>query len=350
MFRSALNYGVRYKDEAMQVEVIMVQQNQEVICHGMLKPLLTVAIHLCPFKRFTTRRRIRRSCSSHLVGLLTTRYQAMSSVSGMPTIFVIDIQNLYIGCLRRSFFVTKSLTSAGSFDDAHVTVAALFYAVYSANAVTVARIIGATVVTVPTCAFLLQSSPDKGHGHHDPEHEGRGHQDHAEDDATSTDGDDSESEGDEKAETQSSDETSGSDEEKGKSDEEEGKSDEEEGTSDEASKSDESSGEEEEQQNTPDTSDDEEPENETQIKGGGGDVEGVQFKGATKHGKAGDTRKSYPDPKGGNKKRIESDYGIKQAEDPEGQTTVDGKTRDKVSPRVASRQERCLCWYALTII
>lgn len=184
-----------------------------------------------------------------------------------------------------------------------------------ANAVTVDRMIGAVVVTVPTCAYLLQPSPDKGHGHHDPEHEGRGHQDYAdaEDDATSEDGDDSGTEGDEKAaETQSSDDTSGSEEKEDMSDD--------------------SSGEGEEEQDTPDTSDDEEPQNETHLNDGGGDVEGVQFKGATKHGAVGDTRKSYPDAKGGNKKRIESDYGIKQAEDPEGQTTVDGKVRDKVSP------------------
>lgn len=198
--------------------------------------------------------------------------------------------------------------------------------------------IGAVVVTVPTCAYLLQPSPDKGHEHHDPEHEGRGHQKHAdaEDDSPTEDGDDNGSESDEKAEddekaeTESSDDTSGFEEKEDKSDE--------------------SSGEGEEQQNTPDTSDDEEPENETQLKDGGGDVEGVQFKGATKHGAVGDTRKSYPDAKGGNKKRIESDYGKKQAEDPEGQTTVDGKVRDKVSPWSTSRHTICRYVYVLTVI
>ena len=190
------------------------------------------------------------------------------------------------------------------------------------------RLIGAIAVTVPSCAFLLQPGPDKGHEHHDPEHEGRGHQEHVEDDATSEESDDSKTEGDEKDETQSSDDTSGSDEEEGKSDE--------------------SSGKEEEQQTTPDTSDDEEPEDETQLKDGGGDVEGLRGKGATKDGKPGDTRKSYPDPKGGNKKRIESDYGIKQAEDPEGVTRKDGKVRDNVSPRVEYRQGRCY-WSMLTI-
>lgn len=177
------------------------------------------------------------------------------------------------------------------------------------------RLISAIVVTVPTCALLLQPNPDKGHEHHDPEHEGRGHQAHVDDDEASEDGDDSQHEADEnggeKDETQSSDDESGSEKEEGKSDE--------------------SRGEGEEQQDTPDTSEDEEPENETQLKDGGGEVEGVQFKGATKEGSPGDTRKSYPDAKGGNKKRIESDYGKKQAEDPEGQTTVDGKIRDKVS-------------------
>lgn len=186
------------------------------------------------------------------------------------------------------------------------------------------RLIGAIAVTVPSCAFLLQPGPDKGHGHHDSEHEGKSHE---EGDATPEDGDDSEAEGEEKDETQSSDDTSGSDEDEGKSEE--------------------SSGEGEEQQNTPDTSDDEEGENETQLKDGGGDVEGVRGKGATKEGKPGDTRKSYPDAKGGNKKRIESDYGKKQAEDPEGVISEDGKVRDKVRPRLASRQERYR-WYVLT--
>ncbi|MCJ1305299.1 hypothetical protein MMC08_008113 [Hypocenomyce scalaris] len=175
------------------------------------------------------------------------------------------------------------------------------------------RLIGAIAVTVPSCAYLLQPNPDKGHGHDDPEHEGRGHQGHVEHEETSEGGDDSEQGGDAKDETQSGDDTSKSDKEEGKSDD-----------------SDSEGG---EQQDTPETSDDEEPKKEIQEKDGGGDVEGVRGKGATKEGKPGNTRKSFPDAKGGNKKRIESDYGKKQGHDPEGETREeDGNIRDKPAP------------------
>lgn len=50
----------------------------------------------------------------------------------------------------------------------------------------------------------------------------------------------------------------------------------------------------------------------------GENIEGVQFKGATsggtRDGEQGDTRKHIPDAKGGSKKRIESDYGMRQGE------------------------------------
>lgn len=39
------------------------------------------------------------------------------------------------------------------------------------------------------------------------------------------------------------------------------------------------------------------------------DQKDAQFKGPTKDGPAGDHRTSYPDSKGGQKRRIESDYG-----------------------------------------
>ena len=60
-------------------------------------------------------------------------------------------------------------------------------------------------------------------------------------------------------------------------------------------------------------------------------MEGVQFKGATKDGAAGDTRKHIPDAKGGNKKRIESDYGVRQgAADDEPMRDAEGSPKDKV--------------------
>lgn len=107
------------------------------------------------------------------------------------------------------------------------------------------------------------------------------------------------------------------------------KSDEEEGADSE--KSEDSDGGEGEQQDTPDTSDDESSKNEAHETGPGGDVEGVQFKGATKDGATGDTRKHIPDAKGGNKKRIESDAGMRQGvADDEPERDAEGSNKDKV--------------------
>ncbi|KAI9698792.1 MAG: hypothetical protein M1836_003902 [Candelina mexicana] len=182
-------------------------------------------------------------------------------------------------------------------------------------------IIGSIAVTLPTCAYLLQPSSDKGHAH-------EGHEDHKE--LTK----EPEGEGEEGAEEQStedSQEETGAEEggtEIGTSDTEseqaESKHDPEPGSTDdpmskdsseEEDKSDESEDHEEKKQGIaePYKGDDEPHEVES-----GGNVEGVQFKGATsggtKEGKneQGDTRKHIPDAKGGAKKRIESDYGLKQ--------------------------------------
>ena len=65
---------------------------------------------------------------------------------------------------------------------------------------------------------------------------------------------------------------------------------------------------------------------------GGGNVEGVQFKGSTSGGtedrEQGDTRKHIPDAKGGSKKRIDSDYGktLGEASEPE----QDSESKDLV--------------------
>lgn len=75
-------------------------------------------------------------------------------------------------------------------------------------------------------------------------------------------------------------------------------------------------------QDAPETSDNE-SDHAPQEKDGGEDVEGVQFKGPTKKGAEElDTRKSIPDAKGGNKKRIESNYGIRQGDTEDDQATV----------------------------
>ena len=82
-------------------------------------------------------------------------------------------------------------------------------------------------------------------------------------------------------------------------------------------------------QDTPETSDDEDPGNTAHEKEGGGNVEGVQFKGATsggtEEGEQGDTRKHIPDSKGFNKKRIESHYGKQLGEAQESEQDPEGK-------------------------
>ena len=181
------------------------------------------------------------------------------------------------------------------------------------------RAIGATVVFIPSFWYLIQpqinKKPKQGHGHEGGGHEG--HEDHDEGPEDAEEG-----EKDEKSEQQKSGEENSSKEDSGGQqggDEQEG-----------SKSSDSESG--EEQQDTSDTSDNDEPENVAHEKEGGQNVEGVQFKGATKggskEGEQGDTRKHIPDAKGFSKKRIESDYGNQQGEaqnpeqDPSGKDMV----------------------------
>jgi len=77
-------------------------------------------------------------------------------------------------------------------------------------------------------------------------------------------------------------------------------------------------------------------------------VEGVQFKGATKAGDESneqtDTRKHIPDPKGYNKLRIESDYGMRQgvSDEEDGTRDEDGKVKDKVRLQLSTENIRYL--------
>ena len=148
-------------------------------------------------------------------------------------------------------------------------------------------------VTIPSVYYLMQPQIERyqhperhGHGGHG------GHDGHGE-----ADEEGSASKGEESEDADNEDQGEGSEKDEGKSDDSS------------------SDGEEKE---TPDTSDDEGSENTAHEKEGGGNVEGVQFKGATsggtKEGEQGDTRKHIPDAKGFNKKRIESDYGGKEGE------------------------------------
>ncbi|KAK3166731.1 hypothetical protein OEA41_009856 [Lepraria neglecta] len=143
------------------------------------------------------------------------------------------------------------------------------------------RALGAIIVTIPSTWYLMQPQIERldrpkgsGHGHG---HEGEGHDEHGE-----------ESEGGDEGEEQESEEDKGEDESK-----EGGEG----GKSDDSDRS----------------------ENGAKEVDSGKNVEGVQFKGATSGGtkdnnEQGDTRKHIPDAKGGNKKRIESDYAKRQGE------------------------------------
>lgn len=85
------------------------------------------------------------------------------------------------------------------------------------------------------------------------------------------------------------------------------------------------------EQDTPDSSEDE---SDTILheKEDGNEAQGVRFKGPAKNAPPGDTRTHIPDTKGGNKKRIESDYGERQGVAEGDDTTVQepGNVKDKV--------------------
>ena len=158
------------------------------------------------------------------------------------------------------------------------------------------RAVGSLVVTVPSVAYLLQPNPNKHHGHGHGEGEYGAHDDHKE----------GHEDGKENVDEDSSD-----------PEKDDGESKNEESTEQDQSQQDEDTQEstQEVAQDTPNTSDDTSTEH-TEEKDGGGNVEGVQFKGATsggsREGEQGDTRKRVPDSKGFYKKRIESDYGNRQ--------------------------------------
>lgn len=191
-----------------------------------------------------------------------------------------------------------------------------------ANTLLNARAVGAIAVTVPTCWYLLQPDPNKGHGHGHEEGHGKHdggeehedvHEEAREEAHDTTEDKEAEKDDDAPANDEQTESTGG------------------EGNDPEAASKSESN--EDKGQETPDTSDDdEEPKNVEHETGDGGDVEGVQFKGAAKlvreDPEQGDVRKHIPDAKGFNKKRIESKYGNRLGLDEEG----DDKNRltDKV--------------------
>ena len=125
-------------------------------------------------------------------------------------------------------------------------------------------------------------------------------------------------------------------EESGEKGDDEGADGENESEGGEKSEQSDDSGSEGGEKNTPDTSDDEE-----NVVDSGKNVEGVQFKGPSNAGpnkQQTDTRRSYPDPKGGIKKRIESHYGQKQgvARDPEQDPKDKDLVYSKIRPQTSS--------------
>ena len=177
---------------------------------------------------------------------------------------------------------------------------------------------GSIAVTVPSCAYILwpdeskKHGPEGGHGEHG-EHEE--HDDGAEAVEESEESEvveeDESARGSQPAEEQQNlDSGAGQDTVEGKE-----KQDANDVGATQDDNQSEPSSDGGESQDTQDTSDDEAPKNEAHETGPGGNVEGVQFKGATNTGdnhEQDDTRKHIPDAKGYNKKRIESAYGERQ--------------------------------------
>lgn len=187
------------------------------------------------------------------------------------------------------------------------------------------RAIGSLVVTVPAVAYLIQPQlrpkASHGHGHGD---EGHGHEHGAEEKHEEKDegGDETESSEGQAAQEESHDQGAGGEKsEEGNADQGENNEDNEEGGEGGSGG-----------KHAPATPGDKGPDSEAHETEGGGNVEGVQFKGATsggtKEGEQGDTRKHIPDAKGGSKKRIESHYATRQGEatepeqDPENEDLV----------------------------
>ena len=176
---------------------------------------------------------------------------------------------------------------------------------FNANLVLCTRLVGAIVVTVPSTYYILKPNPNKDHGHG---HGEGGHEEHEEHEESE---EHVEAEAEEKTGEEAEDKQDG---DGGNTEPSEG-----EGETSEDSESDDGAA-----QDTPETSDDDEPKNVAHETEGGGNVEGVQFKGATKGGEQGDTRKHIPDAKGFNKKRIESHYGNRLgAADEESEEDID---------------------------
>ncbi|KAL8872813.1 MAG: hypothetical protein Q9174_001620 [Haloplaca sp. 1 TL-2023] len=200
--------------------------------------------------------------------------------------------------------------------------------------------IGAAVVTIPSCAYLLQPDPNKGHGHgHGHGHDEGEHSDHEED----AKGDDEAEAAPESETGQAGGEEDGVDQSSDNAPQGEGAD---ERASDDRPRPDHSV--KDAAQGSPDETSDEDPKAGAYEVDSGNNVEGVRFKGATsggtEEGVQGDTRKYIPDAKGGYKHRIESHYakeqGVMDGEDQENQGTEDQPAASKSSSPLNSQSAK----------
>ena len=246
------------------------------------------------------RRTVREHGSSRFEGVMPVKALATA-----PTSLVV----IYPGMLATNCYALNVLSEDTSWPIDFFRLMNVSLLLELINTLFISRAITSAVVTIPAAVYLLQSSPENGHGHshedegHGEEHKGEHDEEESEVGATGATIPDlrkSTSEDGEGKEGEAGEDGGENANESESEEKPEGQSD---GSGSEG----------EPQVNTPDTSDDERDQNVAHETDSGGNVEGVQFKGATSGGtrerEQGDTRKHIPDAKGGNKKRIESDYG-----------------------------------------
>lgn len=187
-----------------------------------------------------------------------------------------------------------------------------------------ARALGSFTVTTPAIYYLIANAPepvgDHGHGHDEGDHGEDKHGEKEESGDLAGASAEGTEETTEEQDGENADGPNESSEGTQENLENEGSKSEGDETSDGKSEdSGESLG-----HDTPDTEEDEEPKDTAREVDSSSEVEGVQFKGPTRHGEVGDTRKHIPDAKGGAKKRIESDYGMRQGVKEDGEPKPDG--------------------------
>lgn len=205
------------------------------------------------------------------------------------------------------------------------------------------RAIGALVVTVPSVSYILWPTQKNNHGHghggHEEHEDGEAHVEH--NDGTENEGEGTE-DGDAQDEHSKGEESlEGSGAGEGGRTAEEGGADEASGTAEDNESDDKASSEEEQGQDTPESSDDDQPASVRDVEEATEGHKEPQFKGPTKDGPPSDHRPSYPDSKGSQKKRIESNYAKPQGP-AEGEDAVDYDS-DYITDKVSHRYPPAAC-------